>query len=300
MAQLNTLGVDHEAPAEPIDPKPRKQRRLLATVSVLIVLALVGGVLVAVLGSRPNADAAIIKAVDHALGDKTAQVKLTENISEGGKSTSASGTGAIDFNRNAYQLNLRSNTNGKETDITGIFLGGTIYENIPGISQIAPGKSWVSLDLSALKQITGTTSVLSASPLAALNALAQQGATVTDLGSSIVDRRSVEGYLVTFDASKLEKQIQRAKFPTWMQTAISSIAINSTIERVYLNGQSLVEVSTHDSFNSKTLGSIIINDSCRYSNYGTPVAITTPSANEVIPFTQFLKLAGTRSSSNLE
>lgn len=71
----------------------RIRRRILISVSLVIVLALVGGVLAAVIGSPSNADAAVIRAVDHAIGDKTASIDMNENVLVEGKSISFSGSG---------------------------------------------------------------------------------------------------------------------------------------------------------------------------------------------------------------
>jgi hypothetical protein len=83
-----------------------------------------------------------------------------------------------------------------------------------------------------------------------------------------------------------------------MRSAVSSIAVNSTSEKVYLSGDSLVQVSIASSVNSATEGTITVNESVDFSNYGTPVTISAPSASQVIPFSQFVKLAEAASSNS--
>lgn len=270
----------------------RRQRRVLLAVSAIVALAIVGGVLAAVIGAPPNADATVISAVDHALGNKTALVSMNESVTSAGKSFSFNGTGAFDFSQNAMQIDLGGSVNGQRVDVDALYLGGIVYENIAGISQLAPGKSWLSLNLSSLTQSAATsTSGLGDDPIAALSALAQQGATVVDLGPSTVDGQSVEGYSVTLNPSTIQSEIQKAKFPAWMQSAVSSMAVNSTSEKVFISGDSLVQVSIASSVSTSTAGTVTLNESLDLSDYGTPVTITAPPAGQVIPFSQFLKLA---------
>jgi hypothetical protein len=276
----------------------RIRRRILISVSLVIVLALVGGVLAAVIGSPSNADAAVIRAVDHAIGDKTASIDMNENVLVEGKSISFSGSGVIDFSSAALQVDLNGSVNGQSVDVDAVYLGGVVYEDIAGISQVASGKSWLSLNLSSLTQNPSSTTGLGNDPIAALSALAQQGATVVDLGPSSVDGQSVEGYSVTFNPATIQSEVQKAKLPAWMRSAVSSIAVNSTSEKVYLSGDSLVQVSIASSVNSATEGTITVNESVDFSNYGTPVTISAPSASQVIPFSQFVKLAEAASSNS--
>jgi hypothetical protein len=287
---------DEADSVESMKAPARRQRRVLVAVSVIAVLAIVGGVLTAVIGSPPNADAAVISAVDHALGDKTALVSLNENLTTAGKSVTFSGTGAFDFSQDALQVDLGGSVDGQSVNVDALYLGGVVYENIAGISQLVPGKKWLSLNVSSLTKNAPTTAGLANDPVAALSALAQQGATVVDLGPSTVDGQSVEGYSVTFNPATIQSEIQKAKLPSWMQSAVSSIAVNSTSEKVFLNGDSLVQVSVATSVNSSAAGTVTLNESMDLSDYGTPVTITAPPAGQVIPFDQFLKLAAAASS----
>jgi hypothetical protein len=81
-----------------------------------------------------------------------------------------------------------------------------------------------------------------------------------------------------------------------MQSAVSSMAVNSTSEKVFISGDSLVQVSIASSVSTSTAGTVTLNESLDLSDYGTPVTITAPPAGQVIPFTQFLKLAAATSS----
>lgn len=274
-------------------PAHRGWRRSVVGVAAIAALVVLASVLAAVVGSTPNADAAIINAVKSAIGSKTALIDMNEHVTVGGQSIALSGTGTMDFTDNAFQISLGGVISGQQVVVDAIYLGGSAYESVPGIAQVAPGKSWLSLDVASLTQSAPSTGAgaLGNDPLATLQTLAQQGATVVDLGPSTVDGQSVEGYSVTFNPTTLEHQIQGAKLPTWMQKAVAQMAIKSTSEKVYINGTTLVQVSMAMALNKGTTEQISLNEALDFSDYGTPVTISAPSADEVIPLSQFVQLA---------
>ena len=121
-------------------------------------------------------------------------------------------------------MELRFTTEAANQQITiqAVYLGGSIYENIPGIDQLVPGKSWVSIDLSSLgvsaNQSTGSLGTAN-NPAAMLRLLTQEGNTVVPLGSSTIDGTTVQGYSVTLNSAAIKKQLADAKLPSWMTSA---------------------------------------------------------------------------------
>ena len=107
------------------------------------------------------------------------------------------------------QLQLTAGEAGQQIQLQLLYLAGSIYENIPGIDQLVPGKSWMSLDLSSLDDAgSRAPSALGTgnNPTAMLRLLAQQGNTVVPFGSSTVDGVSVQGYSVTFNPAAIKAQ----------------------------------------------------------------------------------------------
>jgi len=277
-------------------PKRRRRRVFILALAVAVIALVVGLVVVSAPGSDSKADAAIIRAVNSAIGDKTANIALTESVSAGTSGTfSLNGTGSIDFTSDELQGAMNGTIEGQELNIQVIYLGGTDYESLPQIAQLAPGKNWISLDLSSLVRGAGqsATTGLGGNPLAELQALAQQGNTVTDLGPSSVDGQSVEGYSVTYNLGLVQNEMRSANLPDWMRQAISQVNVSGGSERVYLNGAGeLVRLSLLLSENAKTAGVININDSVDFSDYGVPVSISPPPPDQVLTIQQFLQLAG--------
>ncbi|HSN03194.1 MAG TPA: hypothetical protein VLS91_06895 [Acidimicrobiales bacterium] len=274
----------------------RDRRRLIGVVSLVVIVATVGVVIG--LGSSNNADAAIIDAVNSAIGSKTALVGISENVSSAGGSLSVTGTGAFDFTDRAFQMDVGGDVGGNHVAISAIYLGGTIFEQVPGVSKIAPGKIWISMDLSSLtaQSPSSTTSALGGDPLTSLYELTQQGATVVDLGSSSVDGQSAEGYRVTFSPAFLQQQVHNANFPSWMQAAATSTKFHSGSETVYLAHDTLIRLTLNVAVQSSTSGPVTFEEDLNFNNFGTPVSVVAPPSSQVVTIEQFLQLAHSATS----
>jgi hypothetical protein len=293
--------IDIGASTELDNTSARKNGRRLAMVSIAVVLiaAIVGGVFLFG-GSSSDADAAVIRAVDHALGGNTASISVSEQVTVAGTSVDLSGTGDIDFAHDAFEANLSGVVDGHTLTVEALYLQGSVYEGLPQISQLAPGKSWLSLNLSSLakEDQSSSASALGSNPLAALQTLAQQGNTVAPLGTSTVDGQTVQGYSVTINPSVVQRELDSTNLPAWMKKDASQVTFGSGTEKVYINGTTLVQMATTVSESTTTAGVVSVNESLDFSNYGTPVTITAPPSKETLPFSQFLQLAKAAESSS--
>ena len=274
----------------------RGRPRLLVVVALAVLVA-AAGVIYSVDSSK-SADAAVIDAVTSAIGSKTALVGIKEDVSSAGGAISISGTGAFDFTDKAFQMEVGGDFGTGHVVINAIYLNGTIFEQVPGISQIAPNKSWVSMDLSFLSGLSPSTgtSALAGDPLATIYALTQHGASVTDLGTSVVNGQSVEGYRVSFPASMLQREVKNAHFPAWLQGAMKSTTFKSATETVYLGGGQLVRLNLSVAVGTAASGPVNVSEDLDFTSYGTPVSITAPPVNQVVTLNQFLQLAHSANS----
>lgn len=274
----------------------RSRRRLIGVVALVVIVATVG--VVVGLGSSNNADAAIIDAVNSAIGNKTALVGISENVSAAGGSFSVTGTGAIDFTDGAFQMDVGGDIGGNHLAINAIYLGGTIFEQVPGVSKIAPGKNWISMDLSSLsaQSPSSSASALGGDPLTTIYELTQQGATVVDLGPSSVDGQSAEGYRVTFSPTFLQQQVHNAHFPSWMQAAATSTTFHSGSETVYLAHDTLIRLTLNLAVQTSTSGQVTVDEALNFNNYGTPVSVVAPPSGQVVTIEQFIQLAHSATS----
>lgn len=285
-------------------PPPRRRRRwpiaLAATASVgliALVLALVapGG------AHNANGQAIVIASVNHAVASKTAQATLTMNVNSG--QMTGKGNGTIDFTDGAMDLTMQANLPSLHQALTirGIYLGGTVYEHIAQISELVPGKSWVSIDLSGLNKVPGATGALNlgGNPAAMLRLLSARGATVTPTGTSTVNGVKVNGYTVTIDPAFIEKQISSANLPSWMRDASSKINFRNATETVFIDRSgNLRRDAVHMVIDipSSQAGPMTMDETLDLSNYGVPVSISAPPASQVVDIQEFLRDTGSQSS----
>jgi hypothetical protein len=281
--------------SSPVRGKRRRRLPFILTAVSVATLALVATVVVESHsgGNGSEADTAVVSAVDTAIAGGSANLTATSSIVAAGQTVTVTGTGSIDFTNSAVSLNLTANAAGQQINEQAVYLSGVVYEQLPEIAQVAPGKSWVSLDLSSLTQAAGQGGTdLGGNPLAMLHVLALQGNTVTDGGVTTLGGQSVHEYDVSLNPAVIQKELDSANFPPWLKQAVSQVTVHGGSEKVYIDdagqlaGSSYVVEET-----AGAAGTVSVSESLRFSDYGTPVSISAPPADEVIPFSQLLQLA---------
>jgi hypothetical protein len=275
--------------------KKRSRGPLAAAVSVLVVILLVVGAVV-IFGGSESASAKVVSAVDSTLNNGTAHLTMTLSGSSAGTNVTGSGSGSIDFTNDALQLQMTVGADGQQVPISAIYLGGVIYESIPGLSTVAPGKSWLSIDLSSIQKLEAqspTTQGLSSNPALNLQLLAQQGNTVVPLGPSTIDGVAVNGYSVTVNTSKVAQKLKNANLPSWMQQAVTGLKVQNLDMKVFIDNSGMLR-SLETQLKEKTAaaGSVSFDETLDFSDYGTPVSVTAPPAGQVESFQQLLQAAG--------
>jgi hypothetical protein len=272
-------------------PARRPRTRRVALLAALVV-AVSAGTVVAVASGGKSAEAAVIDSVNSTMADNTAHVTMHMSLHSSASTVTGSGTGGIDFSQNAMALDMDVAETSQQVPIKAVYLGGTIYESIQGLDQVVPGKSWISIDLSSLTTSGQGSGALGTgnNPTAMLRLLALQGNKVTSLGPSTVDGVPVQAYSVKFNAATLQAQLARAHLPSWMATLVRKIDVRSASNTVDIDG------SGHLRRDSVTLtetvpsaGKVSVDESTDFSDYGTPVSVSTPPSDQVVSFTQFLQ-----------
>jgi hypothetical protein len=249
--------------------------------------------LVVVLGGGTSAEGVVLHAVNSAMADRTAHIAINLNGKAGGAAITSSGTGSIDFNQNAVQLQMPVSAGGQQVDLQLLYLGGTMYEGIPGLDQLEPGKSWISIDTSAISQSVGVGSTgslgVTNNPAAMLRLLAQNGNTVTSLGASTIDGIGVQGYAVIISQSQMRSELANAKLPEWIRQAISKVNFNHLNYKVYVDSQGLLRREALAIQMTVASHSIAMNETLDFSDFGTPVSISAPPPDQVVSIQQFLQ-----------
>jgi hypothetical protein len=280
------------------DPGRKRSRTpLAAAISILVVILVVVGIVV-VFGDSTSASAKVVDAVNSTLSDGTAHVTMNLSGSADGTDVTGTGSGSIDFTNNALQLQMNVAADGQQVPISAIYLGGVVYETIPGLSTVVPGKSWLSIDLSALQKAEAqnpSTGGLGNNPTVMLQMLAQQGNTVVALGPSTVGGVAVNGYAVTVNPSTVAQELKNANLPSWMQQTVAGLKVHDINMKVYVDNAGLLrsfEIQLTES--DATAGPVTVDETLNLSDYGTPVNVTAPPADQVESFQQLLQVAGTQ------
>ena len=208
-----------------------------------------------------------------------------------GVTLNASGTGIVDFTNNAMKLDVSTTASGQQIQEKLIYLESTVYESTPDLSQLFPGKSWVSINLSAIEKAEGASGAGSldseGNPVAMLRLLAAQGNTVTPLGPSTIDGIPVQGYSVSINQNTLHQDL--AKLPSWMGQLIANADIGQISYDIYIDGQNLLRratISMHMSFDSVSLS---MSETLDLSHYGVPFTVTAPPPGQVVTLQQLLQ-----------
>ena len=193
---------------------------------------------------------------------------------------------------------------GQQVTIQALYVDGVMYLGSPQLDQVIPGKSWLSIDLSSLQKAAGAAPSgdlggLGNDPAVELQMLAQEGNTVVATGPSTIDGVAVQGYSVQISAAAVANELKNADLPSWLRQAASQVKAQDTTMDVFVDQAGLLRaVRMHV---KETLGSEASSDvtmTIGLSDYGAPVTITAPPADQVESFPQFLQSAMSQAASS--
>ncbi len=271
----------------------------VTTVLVVLIVVLTGAAIAIPLTSTPNsspspaAAKALVTSVQTSETAKTADVNLSMTMSGVGGTgdITATGSGQVDFANNEATSTI---TYGgipalQGTAMSEIIVGGTLYVSVPEISQVLPGKNWVSQTLGTAGAIMGLQGVPDTSDVSGiLKMLASEGNSVTDLGASTVDGSSVQGYQVQVSPDFLKQQLANSSLPPAEQQIAQSVVGDLGLSLdVYVDSTTdmlrRVDMSMSVSLAGQSVAVQVRED---LNNYGTPVSITAPPAEQVATMQQ--------------
>jgi len=236
-----------------------------------------------------SARAVLQSAVTSTLGKTTAHITMSGTTNVEGHTATVTGSGELDFAAHSVEVQVGSTVAGHQTTVQEIFDGTTLYLDVPGLSSLAPGKSWVSVNLSSTATSNGLTSFGTVSnPTSFLALLQQEGATVRSLGPSTQGGTQVQGYQVTLDKNAIESELSKeaANLPAWLRSAVGSVGFNGLDATVYVDSAGLLR-SEAVSFSMSIGGaSTSVDETLTFSTYGAPVTIEPPPSASVVTFEQ--------------
>ena len=272
------------------DPRPRA---LLILAAVVVLIAAIGIVYYAIKGNGPDPNGALERAVAHSTSAKTAEVALSLVVGAAGTHESIEGNGTTNFLTNASNMTMTYKAGGRSV-LERVIVDGPIgYFNIgPIVGEVAPGKSWVSMDLST--GASGPNGVAGggvfSDPNTMVDVLRAAGTTVTMLGSSTVDGVRAQGYAIHLSPAGIQKTMSSEQVPQSLKAQMAQAHFDRLDYVVYIDGANyLKEIRTVASFGADGLEASVTG-TMHFSNYGVPVHVVPPPADEVIPLSEFQKL----------
>jgi len=281
---------------------PKKRGRGLAIGAVAVTLVAAVGIIVGVsAGShsaappaapapKATANQAVLTAIDSTLGAKTADLHLSMVLTVPGKAQiTATGDGSIDFTSNAAQMTVGY---GGEQGLDNVrlterFVGGSAYMSVSELSTIVPGKTWIAIPVGGSTLAPG-----SSNPASMLQVLQAEGDIVTPLGASVVNGTSVEGYHVVVSEAALSKRLAQENLPRGLEQAAQAakgmFGPGGLSMTVYVSDANHLLVrlvmDLHLSLAGVSASGTVTEDT---SDFGVPVSVTAPPADQVASFQQF-------------
>ena len=180
---------------------------------------------------------------------------------------------------------------GENVTLNDRYVRGEIFEEIPGLSDLVPGKSWVSVELADATTITGGRTggfAGGGNPTAMLALLSRHGDKARSTGSTSIDGVAVTGYRIKLDPSVIDQELSSADLPQWTGSAMDRSALGSTYDSVFVDRKGeLREFAVHSVIGTGP-DRITIDESLQLSEYGTPVTVTPPPSSQVVGIRQLL------------
>lgn len=266
-------------------------RRVVRTGAVLAAAALVAGATWGGLAAGTPAGAS-------PASPKTVSFTFTAGLA----GVSVSGGGAVDLSARTAQAQvnvpaaLASHLPGAGDAATAVDLvlsGGTLYVSYPGLAGVDGGRPWVSVAVPATieKVATQVAPVLyqAATEVSEIVAFARaHGATVTPLGTAVVDGVTATGTQITATVSGLTAARDTAPAPAH-RAGVRKIAkaLAQVVKQTSLSGGLTVDLwadaADHLVRLTATAGGVSVQ--ADLSGYGTPVSVTVPppSATRPVP-----------------
>jgi hypothetical protein len=139
-------------------------------------------------GTAASPAAFVSTAVQRTLAQQTAEFTFSETIQGSGQAIPASGGGEINFTNNSMTLNIGVSFSGHSVVSSEILIGGTLYSGVPENGRV----QWSRM---ALYQ--SPADITDGDPFSELSLPAQDGASVTSLGTKSIAGVSCTGYAVT-------------------------------------------------------------------------------------------------------
>lgn len=273
------------------------RRVLVPWIAIALVAALVD---LAVVANREGAGPATVvaSASDQTTTARTAKVAETMTTT-GSKAQTTTADGVIDFVTRRVSLDLTI----AGEKITALSDGTIIYEHIPSLASSLGGKSWIKIDLNQLGEMAGISGLgnlqtTNNDPGVSLDSLRGAGS-VTKVGTETVRGTSTTHFHAVIDFNAAAGKASAAQAATLRQIA-TKLGVTAQPVDVWVDAQGrarrLVETVdySHAHLPGVTASNVppALTIAVEYYDFGTPVDVTVPSADQVTDLATALGSSG--------
>ena len=237
-------------------------------------------------------------------------------VTNGTTSTLATGSGAFDLTHDVGQVSVTSpalaSALGQSTagTITALSDGTDIYLEIPQLSALTSGKTWLEVPVASAAASTaaGSSSSILGDPTQLLSLLAQYGGAVTTVGPATVGSTPTTEYQANISLSKVAAKApvgSRHPFTGGDRQGLQKLGITSIPVSVWIGAdgklrqvQATVDLSHAKlpklgfggSSSSSTSAALpVVTETIGFTGYGSPVTVTPPPASQVTDLSQALQ-----------
>ncbi len=238
---------------------------------------------------------ALLTAVRSSEGQPSADLTMRVNTSVNGKNVVVQGTGRVDLAANAMQLGMKFQgiPTLSGTTLSVILVDGVAYVSYPGISTVLPGKTWVSEPTT-----TSTSGVQLSNASDLLRVLAAKGAVITRTGSGTIGSTPVTRYSVKLNLADIAGQTSKLGISASDSEAVQQLLQNGVSVDVYIDGANQIrrlslQLAVPATSTAPAGQESVVVD---FTNYGTPVAISAPPADQIATLQQLQSVSATQSS----
>ena len=238
----------------------------------------------------------VISATQTTLQHRTADLVFSGSITASGRTVPLEGTGEADLTAGDFVANVTANGPGealveRELIVDGHFYMGMTVDGT-NISTITSGRQWIDMPI-PVADTTGSLGTGTVDPLNQLQLLTKHGNTVRPLGTSVIGGATVSGYAITPGRRALDQEIRTQKFTENLSAAereqLREVAhsFSAFMMDVWFDSSGLMRRMKVNIGTTTASGSVVMT----FENYGTPVNVSPPAADDVISYSAFLAAA---------
>jgi predicted small lipoprotein YifL len=226
----------------------------------------------------------VAAAATKTAAEQTFKVEYSMDMTMMGQKMSFGGSGAFDGDRNVAQMSVDLSKLPLPSGATGtatiVFAGGVMYMKMPFLSsQVPNGKPWVKLDLRAAAKSVGVDlgSFGAVDPKQGLQQLLASG-DVKKVGTDTIGGVETTHYHAVVDTARMAKvpAPQRRKLRQLLKGMDGSAPVD-----VWIDGDGRVRRESMSFDYGAGLQSTQASMTMDFTDFGSPVDVTVPAADEV-------------------